>query len=372
MHSKLTPNTQHPAPKLLSAAVVLLLILGAAAPAGAQQPTTVALLPFENVSGSLKGPPIIMPLIGQTLRDKGYNIVTPDKLEPFLFRNRIRNTGMLSRRHLSALRQEFAVDLAMVGSIDLFHESEENPQWGLSSRVLSAESGKVLWAGSAGLTGDDFTGILGLGTIRSGERLAEEVVKLLVKSLPPTGKGFPAAAPAGSPFIRLTGSAEAGYRSPALESEPPRRIAVLPFENASERKGASRILTDVFTTALFQHGGFEVIEPGEVAEALVALNAVAFGAIDFESLAGLRERIGVDAVILGTVYSYNEGFRRIQTTAPEVDLDVRMLDAESGRILWVAARGKSGDDYQTVLDFGKIRSMVPLALKVISEMLESL
>lgn len=353
-------------------AVVALLVLGAAAPAGAQQPTTLALLPFENVSGSLKGPGIIMPLIEQELRDKGYNLVTREKLEPFLSQNRIRSTGMLSRRHLSGLRKEFGVDMAVVGTVDLFYESEENPQWGLSARILSSEKGKILWAESSGLTGDDFTGMLGLGTIRSGERLAEEVVELLLRSVPPAGQPFPVPDLTARPFLRLAGGVEPGYRSHVLDSEPPRRIAVLPFENASERKGAGRILTDIFTTALFQHSGFEVIEPGEVAEALFTLKAAAFGAIDFESLVDFRQRTGVDAVILGTVYTYNEGFRRIQATAPEIELDVRMLDAGTGRILWFTIHGKSGDDYQTVLDFGKIRSMIPLAVRVVSEMLESL
>jgi TolB-like protein len=299
------------------------------------------------------------------VKERGYQVMSSEEIESFLFRYRIRNTGMLSRMYLSALRQEFAVGLVMVGSVDLFYESEENPQWGLSSRILSTESGAIRWAESTGFTGDDFTGMLGLGTIRSGEQLAEEVIQALLRDLPRAGDSFPVPEPS-SP------STDAIYRSPVLDSDPPQRVAVLPFKNFSERKGAGRILTDVFTTALFQHGGFEVVEPGEVGEALLALKAPTYGTIDFEGLAEVRKRVGVDAVIVGTVYTYNEGIKRTETTAPEVALDARMLDAKSGRILWYASHGNSGDDYQTVLDFGKIRSMVPLAREVINEMLESL
>lgn len=351
--------------------VVSLSVLGTAFLARAQAPMKLALLPFENVSGNIESLGIVMPVIEKAVREKGYQIVGREELERFLARRRIRNTGMLSRRHLTALRQEFGVRLAMVGSVDLFSDSGENPQWGLSSRILSTEDGGILWAKSAGLTGADFTTVLGLGTIRSGERLGQEVVKRLLRGLPPAGSRFTVPEAGRSPGFRLFGF-KAGYRSPLLDSKPPKRVAVLPFENASERRGAGRILTDIFTTALFQHGRFQVLEPGEVSEALIALRAAPYGAIDFDTLAGLRKRTGVDGVILGTVYTYNEGLKRGATTSPEVALDARMLHTEGGRILWHASHSGSGEDYQVVLDFGTIRSMIPLALKVVREMLESL
>jgi len=353
------------------AIIAVLAVLGSGSPARAREPVKLALLPFENVSGSIRSLRIIMPMLEGGLRERGYQVVSQERLEPFLSRHRIRNTGMLSRRQLQALREEFEVELAMVGSVDLFHDSEENPQWGLSSRLLSTEDGAILWAESAGLTGDDFTTILGLGTIRSGERLGREVVRLLFRTLPPAGGRFKVKEGTRSPLRRFFGF-KAGYRSPILDSDPPKRVAILPFENASERRGAGRILTDLFTTALFQSGRFQVLEPGEVQEALIALGAAPYGAIDFETLKGLRERIGLDAVILGTVYTYNEGLKKGATTSPEVALDARMLQAETGRILWFAAHARNGEEYQIVLDFGRIRSMVPLALKVIGEMLETL
>lgn len=351
-----------------------LLQLGGAAFAEAQEAVRLALLPFENVSGSTKSAGIVMPMIEQILKEKGYRLVGQKELEPFLFRNRIRNTGMISRRHLAGLREAFGVRLAMVGSVDLFHESDEpedTPQWGLSSRVLSTENGSILWAESAGFAGDDFTGILGLGRVRSVERLGRETVRLLLRNVPRAGEPFRAPEVAGPSFFRIR-SFRAGYRSPKLQAQLPRRVAVLPFNNASERRGAGRILTDIFTTALVCDGRFEVMEPGEVNEALIALKTASYGAIDFESLSGLRNRIGVDAVILGTIYTYNEGIKPRAKTAPEVELDVRMLSAGSGEILWSALHGRAGTDYQIALDFGVVSSMVPLILKVVAEMLETL
>jgi TolB-like protein len=362
-----------------------LLILSGGTVAQANGAPNLALLPFENVSGSIKGSSIIMPMIDEALKAKGYRMVRREEIESFLLRRRIRNTGMISRRYLDALRQKFAVDLVMVGSVDLYHESEENPQWGISSRVISASKGTVLWAKSAGLTGDDFTTVLGLGTIRSGERLAKEVVTLLLRGFPSSGETFRKPVMAGVPIpseedelteedeLVRRGIREKGvYRSPLLDSAGSWRVAVLPFENVSERKGAGRILTDIFTTALFRHGRFQVVDPGEAVETLIAVGKLPYGGIDFKTLADLGKRTGIDAFFVGTLYGYNEGLKSRAATEPEVELDARMLHAESGRILWLASHQRGGDEYQIALDFGTIRSMVPLALTVVREMLDTL
>ena len=374
---------------LRATCMVLLLCAALAREAHAQTPNTLALLPFENVSGSVDSLRIVMPLIAQSLHDKGYELVPLQAIESFLERNRIRNTGMLSRAQLNKLRQEFGVDFAMVGSVDLFYESPDNPQWGLSARVVSTSEATVLWAESAGRTGGDYTGMLGLGTITSATDLAGQVVKLLFQSLPP----------AGSPFVLPQGqksrmflfsssvphyggpildailnyfSSKGVYRNPALDTAGRLRVGVTVFENASERRGAGRIMTDVLTAALFQYGRFEVIDPGEVNDALIALGRTSYGAIDIAALNEFKKRTGIDAIFRGTIYRYNEGLKREATTSPEIALDVTMLDVESGKVLWFAFGERSGDDSQIVLDFGIIHSMVPLIRKAIAEMMETL
>jgi TolB-like protein len=336
-----------------------------------QNTSTVALLPFENVSGSIESLHLIMPLVEQRLRAKGYQIIGPEKLEPFLSRNRIRNTGMMSRVHLSNLRREFGVDFALLGSIDLYYESTENPQWGISSRIVSTSEGNILWAECAGRTGGDFTKMLGLGTITSGKALAEEVIKIMFETFPAPGKPFPVSRGVGTSSLRAAVSRGA-YRSDSLDTASRWRVAVAIFENASERKGAGRILTDVFTASLFNRGRFEVIDPGEVNDVLIALGRTPYGGLDFPTLREFKKRTAIDAIFIGTVYRYNEGLKREASSSPEIALDVTLLDTDSGKILWFAVGERSGDDSQIVLDFGIIRSMVPLIQKAVGEMLETL
>ncbi len=361
-----------------------LLILGITASGLPQERTRIALLPFENVSGNVRSLHLVMPLIEQALRERGYEPVASDRLEPFLFHQQIRPTSQLSRRHLEAMRQELGARLAMVGSVGLFNDSPDNPQWGLSSRVLSTGEGAILWAESAGVTGEEFTVALGLGTITSGERLAAKVVAALLRDFPAAGSEFLVPAPRWPGALQkvpipssvlgfvVPFGFKADYRSHTLDSDSPKRVAVLPFENRSERKGASRIVTDVFLSVLFQRGRFEVIEPGMVSEALVAMGATPFGAVDMETLEGLRQRVGAEAVIVGTVYGYSEGIKMRATTSPELEMDARMLDTTSGRILWSAAHGRKGDDYELFLEFGKARSAVSLVGRVAGEMLQTL
>lgn len=355
--------------------------------AHAQTPTTLALLPFENVSGSVASVRIIMPLIEHSLRDKGYRLIDSDKIETFLSAQRIRNTGMLSRAQLNVLRREFGVDLALVGSVDLFYESDDNLQWGVSSRIISTTEANVLWAESIGRTGGDYTGMLGLGTITSGTELAREVVKVLFQSLPAAGTIRTGPANRNGKTLHVSGgrnhcgvfgamsnlfAVKSGYRSPDLDGIAKARVAVAIIENASERRGAGRILTDVLTTALFRQGRFDVIDPGEVNEVLIALGRTSYGGMDIAALREFRKHTGIDAIFRGTVYRYNEGLKREATTSPEVALDATLLDTESGKILWFASNESTGDDCQIVLDFGIVRSMVSLLLRAVGQMLDTL
>jgi hypothetical protein len=45
-----------------------------------------------------------------------------------------------------------------------------------------------------------------------------------------------------------------------------------------------------------------------------------------------------------------------------------MLDGRTGQILWMGYHEAQGEDFQIVLEFGKIKSIVPLAMRVITEL----
>jgi hypothetical protein len=358
------------APYAVSLAATAFIVLGCLS--ASEAATRIAVLPFQNVSGHMGSPGILTPVILQGLAARGYGVVSGAVLEPVLIRERIRNTGMLGHRHVRSLAAEFQVDGVMLGSIALFSEALENPHWGLTLRLLDTRTARLIWAASAGLTGDDFSGPFGLGRVRDPAILAHRLARDVLQSLPSPGAVPVATEERGRGLLGLLRRGpDVGYGSPTLRESLAGPLAVLPLENTSERKGAAIIVTDIVVAHLVKRG-FSVIEPGEVAEALIALRSAPFGSIDLETLRGLRQRTGAGAVLLGTVHDYNEGIQRGGTTSPSVALDLRILETESGRIIWSAHHEGEGANYRVVLDFGKIRSMVPLVNEVIHEMFSSL
>jgi hypothetical protein len=346
----------------------LLLVAGAASVSEAA--TRIALLPFQNVSGHIRSPAIIIPLIEPALRERGYEVVNPDAVETFLVRQRIRSTEKIRREQLVALGREFGASLALVGSIDLFADPPGNPQWGVSGSLLATEDGKIVWAGAAGFTGDDFTGFLGLGTVTSPEQLAALTVKKLLEDFPlPESPGLSGKAVRPARSGKIAGRV---FRDPRLDTEEPKRVALLPFENGTERRGAALIVDDLMLVGLFLAGRFEIADPGEVSHVLQTLAVAPYGAIDLEALRSIGEKIDVDAVILGRVEDYNEGLRPGTSTSPSIAVSARMLETKTGRILWMGYYERSGEDYQIMLEFGKIKSMVPLAMRVIADLVESM
>ena len=328
------------------------------------------MLPFQNVSGRIEASTFTIPLIQTALQEHGYEVVKPDALETFLVRQRIRGTEKVRREQLVALGREFGASLALVGSIDLFADTPGNPQCGVSARLLATEDGMIMWAGAAGFTGDDFTGFLGLGTVTTPEPLAALTVKKLFEDFPLPGSPWQlgkAVRPARSGKI-----AGRVYRDPRLDTEAPKRVAILPFENGTQRRGAALIVDDLMLVELFRAGRVEVADPGDVSYALQALAVAPYGAIDLDSLRSIGEKINVDAVILGRVEDYNEGLRPETSTSPSIAVDARMLETKTGRILWMGYYERSGEDYQIVLEFGKIKSMVPLAMRVIADLVGSM
>ena len=76
-------------------------------------------------------------------------------------------------------------------------------------------------------------------------------------------------------------------------------------------------------------------------------------------------------VILGSVDEYE--VRQERTGAvPVVAISIRMLEVQTGDILWAVSNARDGDDWETIFGFGKIVSLSQLAQKVVSEMMASL
>ena len=339
----------------------------------------VALLPFENISGQANIAVVVMPKIRKALEGKGYSLLAEDDVEKLLHENRIRKTSGISIKNARIFREKLGVEYIVVGGFHLSAVVKDNPQFGLSAKIVSSDDASILWAESAGATGDDFTRILGFGTIKSMETLIARVVDSLFRSLPHAGHEFNGkhqvlSLPRGI-FRHLYKTSVVDYfKKDELKGGPPLRVAVMPFENLTERAGSAKIVTNVFVTELFKAGIYDVVELGEADEKVIEGNVWVYGGVNYEGIKRLGKELKVDAIIIGSVETYNEGLKS-ETTLPEVELYARMLSAregEDGSIIWTCHSFKRGKDTQIVLEFGIVKSMVPLVANAIKEMVGTL
>ena len=165
-------------------------------------------------------------------------------LRNFCLRKESDAPDILRKNLCGKLGEELNVKTVFIGSINSFY-SGENPRIGFSARLVDSLTGDILWADHASATGDDFTGILGLGTITTIDALAVKVIGKLLSSL----------------SITL----------PNKEIESTYRIAVMPFQNNSRMKDAGISVTYMFIVELFKNRRFIPIEYGEVRRLVVDL-----------------------------------------------------------------------------------------------------
>lgn len=303
----------------------------------------VALFPFENLTDEKIALEQVMPVVRTQLEHKGLEIIEDVTLNNFLLKKRIRNTGYISKDLAREAGKELRVDAIITGSINSFYLIE-NPQVGILARMVDTSDGSILWAEQSSATGEDFTTILGLGTVRSMENLIHIVTERLFASLHKT-------------------------KSQKVK-ELTHRIAVMPFKNKTQHRDAGMIVTYMFLVELFKDVNFEPVEYGEIREIIVNLKLKQKGEIDYSNIKAISEKLGVDGVLVGTVEVYSDGLDT--SSPPQVAVSARLLNTHKNRIIWSDSIHFKGDQEIKILDWGKIRSVDNVAYKAVSKLVRKM
>ncbi|MEW5922503.1 MAG: hypothetical protein AB1746_00795 [Candidatus Zixiibacteriota bacterium] len=329
-----------------------MLLMLSAVPGGAEGNTdivnsgtyTIAIMPFADYAGETAGEDILMPLIRNRVAESGYNVVDSAMLRQTLRKNRIRTFGAINTAEASIIADELDVDFILLGSIDVFLENEI-PEAGFSARLLDTKSMKIFWAVSEAASGDDFTGLLGIGQIRQINELAEKLV--------------------GGAFKNFEKSINEHIKRMETDKSSP-TIALVTFDNLSGQKFAGDVITTFMLTELIDRG-MGVIEPGTVNELFRSQNRALRGEIDYEMLAQLRSHLNVDYVITGNVNMFKAGMAGVEGTGPEVEFDGRCLDSESGRIIGAYEYSRRGSNSTALLHSGSSNSLGELSRKAVDD-----
>lgn len=119
------------------------------------------------------------------------------------------------------------------------------------------------------------------------------------------------------------------------------RVAVVPFENLSEDRGAGARMSRYFVSELLDAEVFDVVEPGEVTAGMVGVGSLRVAELTPEMIVSLGRSFGAQALFLGSV-TESATVRSGSTTENVVTLDVRMVETETGVVIWATTLTETG------------------------------
>jgi curli biogenesis system outer membrane secretion channel CsgG len=138
------------------------------------------------------------------------------------------------------------------------------------------------------------------------------------------------------------------YLHPNADIASFQRIAVLPIENLTNDQFADERVREILVVELLAQGVFEPVEIGEVNRILRAQNISTVSNLGPEQIGALGEILEVQALLFGSVMEY--GQRRTGTfTAPEVSLALKLIDCETGVVVWSVSDARTGMPISTRL-----------------------
>jgi hypothetical protein len=171
----------------------------------------------------------------------------------------------------------------------------------------------------------------------------------------------------------VAGCKEGGPGSQAYVAKPGAakiRLAIVPFDSVGlQQENAARIVTDEVMTSLLGTGLFDVIEPGMVYQALSDSGTRNPSGLDSVLMQKLQEKLGpVQAFVVGMVGEFGE-VRVGPMTYPSISVSARVLDAQSGAILWAGSASRTGAESEKLFGLGAVHSTGRLARAVVRDLI---
>ncbi len=152
------------------------------------------------------------------------------------------------------------------------------------------------------------------------------------------------------------------------------RMAILPFDNLSSSPGAGKSMESLVLIEFLKRSPVKIVDPGEVAAVLSKERIRIATSIPKETIRTLGAELGVGLLMMGVVHQYD---METATGAagsgniPVVAVTVRIIDAESGDIVWASTATRRGNDREIVFGIGKIQSLNTLAETTAAELAQA-
>lgn len=148
-------------------------------------------------------------------------------------------------------------------------------------------------------------------------------------------------------------------------------VALIPFEDLSGRENVAEAFTRVFMAELVRTGTLPVIEQGVVESALERLAIRSSRGMTSEEMRRLGDTLHVTHLLFGNVIEAGE-LKSDEGGIPSVAATLRLVEISSGRVVWACHHSRTGEDRETVFQWGRERSQDKLIASLAVEMLEDL
>lgn len=148
-------------------------------------------------------------------------------------------------------------------------------------------------------------------------------------------------------------------------------VAMLPFEDLSGRENVAEEFTRVFAAELVRTGTLPVLEQGLVDDALDRLSIRSPRSMTADEMRRLGDTLRVTHLLFGNVLEAGE-VRSEDGSVPSVAAALRLVDIRTGRIVWACHHSRTGEDRETVFQWGRERSRDKLIASLAVEMLDDL
>jgi hypothetical protein len=150
-------------------------------------------------------------------------------------------------------------------------------------------------------------------------------------------------------------------------------VGIIPFPSYAADRAAGARVTDIFFSELLRKNFAVVVEPGQFSAAMrkVRGDTPSTNPWSQEELAKLGELTGVQGIFMGTVRDY-EMTRESRKSFPLVSLEVRLVDAGTGRLVWSASETRKGGPGVPLLGWGETHTLGELTADVCRDLLATL
>jgi polysaccharide biosynthesis protein PelC len=128
-------------------------------------------------------------------------------------------------------------------------------------------------------------------------------------------------------------------------------VAVMPFENLTKFPDAGEIVSELFTSELYQSTHFKIMDRNQAKRMMREKKITPPQVIDRRFAQNIGKVLEVDGVFIGSVSEYwyrlEKKKRQQAGEEPAVGINARLIDVSSGDVVWASSHSRSSHDVLT-------------------------